>query len=79
MYNILSYTYVYLLATIPYSNPLLNIYFNIIESYIYFFKTEHPGKRTLLVQISGRQPVKNVKKKIETLSDACSKHKCKAE
>jgi hypothetical protein len=57
MYNILSYTYVYLLALIPYSNPLFNIYFNIIQRDICFFKTEYPGKRTLLVHSSGRQPV----------------------
>jgi hypothetical protein len=31
---------------------------NIIQRDIYFFKTEYPGKRKLLVHSSGRQPVK---------------------
>jgi hypothetical protein len=69
---------VYLLALIPHAKPLFNIYFSIIQRDNYFFKTEYPGNRTLLVHSSGRQAVKRGSG-VGTLSDACSKHKCKGE
>ena len=78
MYNIPSHIYVYLKVLIPYSNPLFNIYFNITQSDVYFFKTKVPKKQNTSGTLQGRQPVKTKNKNV-TLSDACNKHKCKGE